>query len=230
MLSVRAKIVMGREVPSLVKLCIGSAIANLRYIGDVGALDMHLLKDILPHCTIDQLMNIEKSAEGVDLSPVTNDLWRKFYEKRFGDEHAKLVTRRMNQKQVVFKWRQLYEAKTKEREDFQNKSAERLKQRYDEELAKRQSKQIQICSKVPPSANKRSFFSVSGHNVSHLKSSLMKKARLEYLQSNEVANAAMRKNAVQRKSLPTQSLSGLSKPISFPGKGSASTSQARYRR
>ncbi|KAG0494723.1 hypothetical protein HPP92_005717 [Vanilla planifolia] len=148
---------MSTKAPSLVKLCIGTAIANLRYIGDVGGLEMHLLEGILPHCTVDQLMHIENSTEPVDLTPVTNDLWKRFYEQQFGVEHMMLVIRRMKQKHVAFKWRLLYEAKTKERKEFQSKSAEKLKKRYEEELAKKQSKQVRICSKFHHPVIKEAF-------------------------------------------------------------------------
>ncbi|XP_020575736.1 uncharacterized protein LOC110021541 [Phalaenopsis equestris] len=216
---------MSRKAPSLVKLCAGTVIANLEYVGDVSGIDLHLLKDILCHCTVDQLTRIENSTEDVDLSPVTNDLWKRLYEKHFGEENVKLVIRRMKEKRVVFKWRKLYEAKAKEREVFKTKSFERIKRRYEEELAKKQSKQIRICSKIPPSGNKRSFSSVSSScsKVSHIKGNLMKKARLEYLKSKEACiHATMRKNMEQRKSLPVQSLPHSSKPISCAGKTSAS--------
>ncbi|KAK8921127.1 hypothetical protein KSP39_PZI020294 [Platanthera zijinensis] len=225
-MSIGGRTMMSRNAPSLVKLCIGSVIANLRYVGNVGGIDLHLLQEILPHCTIDQLMHIEESTEEVDLSPVTNDLWKRFYEQQFGEDNTKLVIRRMKEKQVVFKWRNLYMAKTKEREAFKNKSAERLKQRYEEANAKRQSKQIQICSKIPPSS-KRSFFSVgsSTYNVSHIKGNLMKKAKLEYLKSNEASiHATMRKNAAQRSKLP-ESASHSSKSVSYAGRTPASTSK-----
>lgn len=52
-----------RIAPSLIDLCIKTAIDNLRYLGDVGETDIDLLGRILPHCTIDQLMHIEKSTE-----------------------------------------------------------------------------------------------------------------------------------------------------------------------
>ncbi|PKU85308.1 hypothetical protein MA16_Dca010467 [Dendrobium catenatum] len=100
---------MSREAPSLVKLCVGTVIANLRYVGDVSGVDLHLLKDILPHCTMDQLICIENSTQDVDLSPVTNDLWKRFYEQQFGEENMMLVVKRMKQKRVVFKWKKLYE-------------------------------------------------------------------------------------------------------------------------
>lgn len=64
-----------KKIPTLVELCIQTAIDNLRYIGDVGETDIHLLKDILPHCTAaDQLMHIEKSSE-VSYKSLHNALW-----------------------------------------------------------------------------------------------------------------------------------------------------------
>ncbi|RRT64965.1 hypothetical protein B296_00041431, partial [Ensete ventricosum] len=103
-----------RKVPTLVELCLQTAISNVRYIGDVGEVDLYLLKDILPHCNIDQLTHIENSTEvshalGRDLTPVTDALWKRFYEQQFGVESANTVIKRMKQKKVVFKWRQLFE-------------------------------------------------------------------------------------------------------------------------
>lgn len=54
---------LDKQVPSLVDLCIRTAIDNVRYLGDVGETDLHLLEHILPHCTIDQLMHVEKSSK-----------------------------------------------------------------------------------------------------------------------------------------------------------------------
>lgn len=57
-------VVTGRKVlPSLVDLCIKTAIDNLRYLGDVGETDLDLLDQILPHCTVDQLMHVEKCSK-----------------------------------------------------------------------------------------------------------------------------------------------------------------------
>lgn len=52
-----------RKIPSLVDLCVNTAIDNLRFLGDVGETDIHLLERILPHCTLDQLMHVEKSSK-----------------------------------------------------------------------------------------------------------------------------------------------------------------------
>lgn len=52
----------GRKIPTLLELCVQTAIDNVRYLGDVGETDIDLLGEILPHCTADQLMHIEKSS------------------------------------------------------------------------------------------------------------------------------------------------------------------------
>ena len=51
------------RTPSLVDLCVQKVIDNVRYLGNVGSLDQHLLEQILPHCTADQLMHVEKSTK-----------------------------------------------------------------------------------------------------------------------------------------------------------------------
>ncbi|XP_009416869.2 uncharacterized protein LOC103997396 [Musa acuminata AAA Group] len=214
-----------RKVPTLVELCLQTAISNLRYIGDVGEVDLYLLKDILQHCNIDQLTHIENSTQGRDLSPVTDALWKRFYEQQFGVESANTVIKRMKQKKIVFKWRQLFEAKTKEREEAQNKMGEKLKQRYAETQAKKQSRQIQICSKIPPSAGKRSYWGGSGPSgMSNVKGNLMKKAKLEYLNSHEAkVHALMRRNASQQNSLSQTSLPRSTRQNNFLQSNSASS-------
>jgi elongin-A len=52
-----------RKKPSLVDLCVQKAIDNVRYLGNVGPVDHHLLERILPHCTLDQLMHVEKASK-----------------------------------------------------------------------------------------------------------------------------------------------------------------------
>ncbi|KAJ8458299.1 hypothetical protein OPV22_031225 [Ensete ventricosum] len=205
-----------------------TAISNVRYIGDVGEVDLYLLKDILPHCNIDQLTHIENSTEGRDLTPVTDALWKRFYEQQFGVESANTVIKRMKQKKVVFKWRQLFEAKSKEREEAQNKMGEKLKQRYAETQAKKQSRQIQICSKIPPSAGKRSYWGGSGpsSSLSNVKGNLMKKAKLEYLNSHEAkVHALIRRNASQGSSLSQPSLPRSTRHNNFLQSNSASSSK-----
>lgn len=187
-------------MPSLVDLCVQKAIDNVRYLGDVGCLDYHLLDQILSHCTMQQLMHVEKSTKGRDLSPVTDKLWKKFFEKQFGTNCTNEVIRRMREKKASFKWLQLYEAKVKEMAQAENRAVDRIRQLYKKEDAKKQSRQVRTCTKVPPSS-KRRFWADNGpgYNVSNVKSNIMKKAKIEFLKSNEVKNiAAMKKNSIQR--------------------------------
>ncbi|KAF3444944.1 hypothetical protein FNV43_RR14637 [Rhamnella rubrinervis] len=211
---------MKGKTPSLIDLCVRTAIDNIRYLGDVGETDIDLLDRILPHCTLDQLMHVEKCTKGRDLSPATDKLWRKFYEKEFGVKQTSDVVENMRKKKVTFKWKQLYEAKLKVEAERINKAGARLTQGYKKEDARKQSRQIQLCTKVPPSGNKR-FFGGPSYNVSNLKSNLMKKAKIEFLKSDEVKNlSAMKKNAVHR----NHGASSMMKPCSVSGKGLALTS------
>lgn len=52
-----------RKAPSLTDLCIRTAIDNVRYLGNLSGIDPELLARILPHCTVDQLMHIERSSK-----------------------------------------------------------------------------------------------------------------------------------------------------------------------
>ncbi|XP_061340365.1 LOW QUALITY PROTEIN: uncharacterized protein LOC133286879 [Gastrolobium bilobum] len=208
------------KAPSLVDLCVQKVIDNIRYLGNVGSVDDHLLERILPHCTLDQLMHVEKASEGSDLSPVTDKLWKKFFEKQFGTNCTNEVIRRMREKRVSFKWMQLYEAKVKEMDQAENEALDRIKKLYQKEDARKQSRQVRICSKVPPSS-KRRFWGDNGpgYNVSNVKSNIMKKAKIEFLKCHEVKNlAAMKKNSIQRSS----SSSSITKTGSISGIGSTS--------
>ncbi|CAD5180387.1 unnamed protein product [Musa acuminata subsp. malaccensis] len=108
-------------------------------------MELHLLKDILPHCNINELTHIENStkeshAEGTD------DSWKRFYEQQFGVESANTVINRMKQKKVVSKWRLLYEAKQKEREEAKNRMAKKLEQSYAESQASESSYTFIFCA------------------------------------------------------------------------------------
>lgn len=158
------------------------------------------------------------------MSPVTDKLWKKFYEKEFGVANANLVVERMEKKKVKHKWIRLYEAKKKEVAEAQDKAFNRIAQRYKEADALKQSRQVRFCTKVPPSS-KRSFFGGSGpgYNVSNVKSNIMKKAKIDFLKSNEVKNlAAMKRNAVMTNH---RASSMMKKPGAVTEKGAASTSK-----
>ncbi|KAK9116753.1 hypothetical protein Sjap_015700 [Stephania japonica] len=77
----------GKKIPTLLELCIQTAIDNVRYLGDVGETDIDLLKDILPHCTVDHLMHIENSTEAKqrDVDEAQNRAVDRF-KQRFGNE------------------------------------------------------------------------------------------------------------------------------------------------
>ncbi|PSS05615.1 Elongin-A like [Actinidia chinensis var. chinensis] len=230
---------MRRKAPSLVDLCVQMAVDNVRYLGDLGETDLHLLDRILPHCTVDQLRHIEDSTEGRDLSPVTDKLWKNFYELQFGAKSANLVIDRMKKKKVSFKWKKLYEAKLKDLDECQQKSFDRIKELYKKEdalieismhltHAGKQSRQVRLCTKVPPSSNKRSFYGGGpGGGISNTKSNIMKKAKVQFLNSHEMKNlAAMKKNGLQQ----SNGLSSIRKPGVFSGNNSASTSKPTGRR
>ncbi|XP_017243572.1 uncharacterized protein LOC108215582 isoform X2 [Daucus carota subsp. sativus] len=212
------------NVPSLVDLCVQTAIDNVRYLGDVGGVGEQLLERILPHCDVDQLKHIEDCSEGTDLSPLTDYLWKNFYHKKFGERSFNTVVQKMKSRNVTFQWRKLYEAKVKDMEEAQQKSIERMKKLYQNEDAQKKSRQVKLCTKVPPSSNKRNFYGGWGPGsiVGSSKSNLMKKSKVDFLKSQEVRNlTALRKNVVQKDDRPLC----IRKPGGFSSKGSASTSQ-----
>ncbi|CAM8906624.1 hypothetical protein QQ045_010731 [Rhodiola kirilowii] len=223
------------QVPSLVDLCVWTAIDNVKYLGDVGETDLDLVGKILQHCTVDQLRHVEDSTEGRDLSPVTDALWEKFYRKEFNEtsfkagdyesfrEEALSTVRR---KKFASKWRFKFEVGMKIRELKEKKSTSVLMEKYKKENAKKQSKQIQICAKAPPSS-KRRFFGGSGpgYNFSNTKNNLMKKSKIDLMKSKEMQNRlAVRKNAVQRTYIAPPKM----KPASFLRDNAASSSKGRF--
>ncbi|RYR79296.1 hypothetical protein Ahy_A01g004125 isoform E [Arachis hypogaea] len=216
-----------RKLPSLVDLCVQKIIDNIRYLGNVGCVDLHLLERILPHCTVDQLIHVEKASEGADLSPVTDKLWKGFFEKQYGLNCAKEVMRRMREKKVSFKWKQLYEAKQKEIAEAEKEVSNRIRNLYKKEDAKKQSRQVQLCTKTPPSSKKRFWGDGPGYNVSNLKSNIMKKSKIEFLKSHEMKNlAVMKKNTFQR----TSSSTSITRTGSTSGIGSTSKDPKSIRR
>ncbi|KAK9116751.1 hypothetical protein Sjap_015698 [Stephania japonica] len=120
----------GKKIPTLLELCIQTAIDNVRYLGDVGETDIDLLKEILPHCTVDHLMHIENSTEGRDLSPITDNLWKRFYEQQFGVESCNLVIERMKRRK----------AKQRDVDEAQKRAVDRFKQRFGKEVVSKKTK------------------------------------------------------------------------------------------
>ncbi|KAK4394769.1 Glutamyl-tRNA(Gln) amidotransferase subunit A, chloroplastic/mitochondrial [Sesamum angolense] len=189
--------------------------------------------------------------EGRDLSPVTDKLWKKFYKLQFGADSTNTVVERMKLRKVTFKWRQLYEAKVKEREEATQKSLDRIKQRYQEEDAKRKDIELRdfqmkshlnshynhvkgwlwktkstsaILFKGSPPSKKRSFYGgVAASNIYNTKSGLLKKAKLEFINSREVKNIAAMKNKVVHRN---HSVSSTRKPIVNSGFAASSSSSS----
>ncbi|CAH2058311.1 unnamed protein product, partial [Thlaspi arvense] len=192
---------LSKQPPSLVDLCLRTAIDNVRYIGYVGGVDFHLLEQIMQHCTLEQLMHIEDSTQDTDLSPVTNKFWKRFCEKQYAAdvEELYLVVEDLKKRKMSFKWRELYEAKLKAVQEDEKEAINKLKQRYKAEDARKQSRQTKLCSKTPPA--KKAFWGngASGYNVSNVKSNIMKKAKLDLLKSQEVKNlTAIKRNTIQK--------------------------------
>ncbi|XP_024177828.1 uncharacterized protein LOC112183711 [Rosa chinensis] len=158
------------------------AIDNLDSFGDVGYLDFRFLDQLLPHCSKDQLIHIEKSTKDVDLTPTTDKLWKRFFERDFGGKTTDEVIQKMKIKKMSFKWSELYEAKSKRMEEDEKEVGERLKKLYEKEAARKQSRQVKVLDKVPPSSssNKRTG--------SKKESKLMSKLRKQHLNCLEVRN------------------------------------------
>lgn len=189
----------GRRKPiSLLELCIRTTMDNLRYVDNVDGVEMDLLQRILPHCKMEDLTRIENNTE-MDLTPVTDKLWKLFYTRQFGEENANQVVKRMSMSGARYKWKDLFDAKTKKQKEYEEKMGQRLAKKYEAAKAEKQSKQIKICTKVPPSS-KRSFFGGSGpSNLSSYKSPILKKARME-VNSQAKMKAAIQRNTIARTS------------------------------
>jgi len=182
-------------VVSLLELCVRSAIDNLQYLGDVGETDIQLLKRILPHCNAEQLNHIETSTEGRDLSPVTDDLWRKCYGRTFGNDAVAMVKERMSIRGIKAKWRQLYQAKVREQEELQKKGVNRLKDLYREQNSQKESRKCQAIDLKPPESKRirrtgPGAGSSGSSSKAPVKGRLMQKSRMDFAKSNAVSRQA----------------------------------------
>ncbi|CAA2973902.1 transcription elongation factor B polypeptide 3 [Olea europaea subsp. europaea] len=174
-------------VPSLVDLCVQVAIDNVRYLGDVGETDFHLLERILPHCTLDQLVHLENCTEINNVLPIAHANGHKLLKADFAE-----ITR------VEFR-------------------------SWGCKISWKQSQHVQVCTKIPPSSRKRTFYGgVNASNICNTKSGLMKKAKLEVLNSREVKNLAASK-VVQR----NHSVTPMKKPVVSSRFAASSSSKTR---
>uniref|UniRef100_A0A0E0LRQ4 Elongin-A n=1 Tax=Oryza punctata TaxID=4537 RepID=A0A0E0LRQ4_ORYPU len=166
----------GRRKPiSLLELCIRTTMDNLRYVDNVDGVEMDLLQRILPHCKLEDLTRIENNTE-MDLTPVTDKLWKLFYTQQFGEENANQVVKRMSTSGARYKWKDLFDVKTEKQREFEEKMGQRLVKKY--EAAKAGS---------GPS------------NLSSYKSPMLKKARME-VNSQAKMKAAIQRNTIARTS------------------------------
>uniref|UniRef100_A0A0E0QEV1 Elongin-A n=2 Tax=Oryza TaxID=4527 RepID=A0A0E0QEV1_ORYRU len=121
----------GRRKPiSLLELCIRTTMDNLRYVDNVDGVEMDLLQRILPHCKMEDLTRIENNTE-MDLTPVTDKLWKLFYTRQFGEENANQVVKRMSMSGARYKWKDLFDAKTKKQKEYEEKMGQRLAKKYE---------------------------------------------------------------------------------------------------
>lgn len=135
---------------------VSAAIDNRRFLGDVSDMDLDVLEQILPHCSKAQLTRIEKSTKGRDLSPVTDKLWKRFYETEFGIKSTELLMEVMKEENLTLKWSEMYREKSNRvKEAAEKKVGDRLKVLYRKENAQRQSRQVRVCEKVLPSLNNK---------------------------------------------------------------------------
>ncbi|KAL3687432.1 hypothetical protein R1sor_013741 [Riccia sorocarpa] len=173
-------------------------IQNLDQLGDIGHIDVSLLKVILPYCSPEQLLKVEESKKEIDLTPITNELWLHHYSHRFGEESARAAQERLTKE--TFKWRALYQAKVCEEKNTEVKGVQRLRELYKQAYEKNISRKLQRIevTVVTPQEKKRIHGSIGGvgfsgrfgggtssrfskpKNIRCGKGRLMKKARAEF--------------------------------------------------
>nr|XP_023889513.1 uncharacterized protein LOC112001567 [Quercus suber] len=142
------------------------------------------LIDKLTHAA--HLKYVEKclKSKGRDLGPVTDKLWKKFYERKFGVQSANVVAQRMKERKVWYKWVALYEAKLKEASEKANRAIERVAKLYEKEKEHKQSRQVKVITVV--SNNNKRLYTSEAPNL--IRGNLLKKARKEFLNCLEVKN------------------------------------------
>lgn len=103
------------ERPSLLELCIRTACENVAHIGDVGSLPTQFVSRILQSCSeADQLRHIEVCSKRLDLSQVSDELWRRWFANDFGTTSAEYIIHtgeRLGPQNPTPKWRRLYDEK-----------------------------------------------------------------------------------------------------------------------
>nr|XP_011470590.1 PREDICTED: uncharacterized protein LOC105353271 [Fragaria vesca subsp. vesca] len=155
------------------------AINSLDSFGNVKGYDFWFLDQVLPHCNKNQLAHIENSTKGVDLTPITDKLWKNFFKRDFGDRALDETMEKMKMKKVSFRWSELYQAKSRSLEKKEKEVGERLKKMYEKEDARKQSRQVKVLDKVPPS-NKRIGVINKGLSKGRKSNPIMNKLKKQY--------------------------------------------------
>ncbi|CAI5527528.1 unnamed protein product [Closterium sp. Naga37s-1] len=175
-------------VESLATLCVLSLIDHRDLLGDLGDMDLSLLRPVFEHCTADQLDRIENENKDRDFTPFTDDLWERCYERRYGIDGVEQVQDRMKQAKVLYTWRQLYHARQQADDRTQQKCVSRLKELYHRAEEVKKQRRLQVLEKPRLSVTRRRMFSSGPSSqaaawANKAGSSMLKKARLGYANS-----------------------------------------------
>ncbi|CAI5491545.1 unnamed protein product [Closterium sp. Naga37s-1] len=175
-------------VESLATLCVLSLIDHRDLLGDLGDMDLSLLRPVFEHCTADQLDRIENENKDRDFTPFTDDLWERCYERRYGIDGVEQVQDRMKQAKVLYTWRQLYHARQQADDRTQQKCVSRLKELYHQADEVKKQRRLQVLEKPRLSVTRRRMFSSGPSSqaaawANKAGSSMLKKARLGYANS-----------------------------------------------
>ncbi|EGW34986.1 uncharacterized protein SPAPADRAFT_58109 [Spathaspora passalidarum NRRL Y-27907] len=109
------------NVPTLVHLCISCLRKNTSQIQDVGPTPYHLLEPVLERMSAKQLNQLETASP--QLIPFSDKLWVKLIEREFPDRPGKLP---LDIKSSM-PYKTLFERYVKDREEFKQDSAMRLR-------------------------------------------------------------------------------------------------------
>ncbi|CAD6246825.1 unnamed protein product [Miscanthus lutarioriparius] len=178
---------------------------------------MDLLKRILPHCTLEHLTNIEKNTK-MDLSSVTDPLWKRFYYQEFGQEHTNKVIARLKalketRPDAKYTWWELFAARKKKQKQAEDEMVEKFTKKFQAEKAfiSRTNLAYILAGSGPSSLSNCSY-----------KSPMLKKARME-ADNRARLQSAIQRNTFARSSQPirTTSFNGqrhqtITKPIHRP--------------
>eukprot|EP00240_Pyramimonas_obovata_P014955 CAMPEP_0118931788 /NCGR_PEP_ID=MMETSP1169-20130426/8006_1 /TAXON_ID=36882 /ORGANISM="Pyramimonas obovata, Strain CCMP722" /LENGTH=193 /DNA_ID=CAMNT_0006874329 /DNA_START=201 /DNA_END=778 /DNA_ORIENTATION=- len=169
-------------VESLRELAIRTIVANLDALGDIGYTDPETAFEILKHCNVQQLRDVEDDTfdGGRNINDITHPLWKRHFERDFRREAQALQQPQGNKTSAASNdgdvdWRQVYEAAEQMRQEKLAKSGSMLRAKYSSHNAKREGRQIQVCDFQPP--NKRSR-TAAGKPATSARDRLMKSMKL----------------------------------------------------